>query len=562
MQKPNKQHTVRLGCLIVAAILFVFLIGSLVWWIVPFKSKFEFCMLDDGTYAATGYNGKFPHVIYPSSYQGVPVSHIVYATLGNSDLKSVTVPNSVTVIEGSAFASGEKLETVRLPEGLLKIGDGAFYNCPVLTEITIPETVTSIGTGAFEGCTALREIHIPAQVSSISEHLQITARNEIYGDNFDRTEISAFADCTALESITVDEGNPYYCVVEGVLYTKDMTKLLCYPAAKKGESFTVPESVTEIDDGAFSGCIHLKEIILPEHLSEIRGYTFRNCTALQKLSIPETVQSIGKYAFENCETLDLNAFPEGVDGIAEGVLSNSGTTKFSISEDITEIGSMAFYNCDHLQEIVLPASTQKIGDRALTGCRALQGIEISAENPHYTTLDGVLFNKDCTELLYYPPAKADVRHYRVPETVKKVDDNAFTCCRLTSILFPSDMERVDAETGETNSISVLSSDTLEVLTVPDTFKNSLIWIGSENVKAIYSYSTGRAHSGGNMHEKLHHLVLDGGSFSENWPEELTLTKEGYTFVGWSDTGLDHASDAEPLPDTPGIYYAVFTPNEE
>ncbi len=170
MRKLTAKQINRLGWGILITIAVVFLIVKLIWYFVPFKSKFDFFELEDGTYAVTYYDGDYPHVTYPSTYKGKPVTHICYAASTFTNLESAVIPEGITVIEGSAFVNCDDLEAINLPDGLKIIGDGAFKGCENLTEISIPESVEIIGTSAFQECAALQTVHIPANVSTISIH--------------------------------------------------------------------------------------------------------------------------------------------------------------------------------------------------------------------------------------------------------------------------------------------------------------------------------------------------------------------------------------------------------
>lgn len=128
----------------------------------------------------------------------------------------------------------DKIKTVLIESGVTSIGDDAFAECSEITSVTIPDGVTNIGSGALKYCTALTSVTIPDSVTSIGK--------------------MAFADCTALTSIEVASDNEYYSVLDGVLFNKDTTELVCFPAGRAGASYTIPDSVTSIGEAAFSIC--------------------------------------------------------------------------------------------------------------------------------------------------------------------------------------------------------------------------------------------------------------------------------------------------------------------
>ena len=154
---------------------------------------------------------------------------------------SVVIQNGVETVGKNAFQSCTNLASVTLPaQGLTSVGDVAFYHCDALAAITypeapatvtLPEGVEDIGDNAFGFC-ALTTFHIPASVATIGE--------------------SALYKCTALTEITVSEENTAFSAADGILFNKDQTELIWYPAQKSLTEYTLPESVREIGNNAFN----------------------------------------------------------------------------------------------------------------------------------------------------------------------------------------------------------------------------------------------------------------------------------------------------------------------
>lgn len=168
-----------------------------------------------------------------------------------------------------------------IPNSVKTIGNRAFQRCRI-TGITIPNSVTCIKYSAFEGCNLLRTFGIPASVANIED--------------------TVFMDCTSLESITVDAGNSSYSVVDGVLFSKDMTLLVCCPSHAKGDfrhtyEYTIPNSVTVIGDCAFDWCEGLTNVFIPNSVTSVGIYAFNGCGQLSGIQIPASVTSIGFAAF-------------------------------------------------------------------------------------------------------------------------------------------------------------------------------------------------------------------------------------------------------------------------
>ncbi len=216
------------------------------------NTNFEYYENSDGdTVSITKYIGSESDVVIPEEIDGKSVTAISYGAFSEcTDIKSVVIPNSVTSIDSDAF-----------------------YGCTSLTSITIPNSVTEIGWGTFGKCTSLTSITIPNSVTSIGN--------------------GAFANCTSLTTINVATGNKNYISVNGVLYNKDKTTIICYPAGKKDKNFKIPDGVTEIADSAFDCCASLTSITIPDSVTVIDDSAFSGCTSLTSIAIPNSVTHIG-----------------------------------------------------------------------------------------------------------------------------------------------------------------------------------------------------------------------------------------------------------------------------
>ena len=140
------------------------------------------------------------------------------------------------------------IETAELPDGLTRIGDYAFYNCVSLRKITIPEGVTAIGAYAFMYCPLKENLVLPESLTSIGEHAFDAA--DIWYVTVPEAVASigdgAFSDCINLREIKTDANNPYFTAVSGVLFNKDKTELITYPAGRQQSSYSVPSGVRTI----------------------------------------------------------------------------------------------------------------------------------------------------------------------------------------------------------------------------------------------------------------------------------------------------------------------------
>lgn len=155
------------------------------------------------------------------------------------------------------------------------IGAGAFSHCKMLTSVAIPNSVTTIGEKAFSYCKMLPSVTIPPSVTTIGKE--------------------AFKSCYSLENINVDSENANYSSIDGILYNKDVTSLMCCPCTKS--NVTIPTSVTTIGNYAFDDCRSLTSVTIPPSVTSIGEHAFRSCSSLTSVTIPPSVTTIGKEAF-------------------------------------------------------------------------------------------------------------------------------------------------------------------------------------------------------------------------------------------------------------------------
>lgn len=180
-------------------------------------------------------------------------------------------------------------------------------------------------------------------------------------------------------------------------------------------SVTIPNSVIAINDGAFRSSKMLESVNIPDSVEFIGQFAFYNCTELTSITIPNSVTTISFGAFQSCSKLESVIIPDS----------------------IISIGPQVFCDCTSLTNVTIPSSVISIDVSAFFGCSSLTAINVNYENENYTSVDGILFNKDKTVLLRYPHAKAG-SEYIVPDYVNSIGSNAFQDCgtQLNSIVIP------------------------------------------------------------------------------------------------------------------------------
>jgi hypothetical protein len=258
-----------------------------------------------------------------------------------------------------------------------------------------------MGAYAFSECSALTSVDIPHSVTKIGR--------------------SCFAKCTNLTTFAVDEGNPAYCSVDGILFNKEKTVLATYPMGKSATSYSIPHSVTSIGDDAFYGCTVLTSVTIPNSLTGIGSGAFSGCTGLTSVTIPNSVTSVGGYAFRTCTGLTSVRIPDSVTSMGDGAFINcTGLTSATISHSLTSIGKYAFALCTGLTSIIIPNSVTSIGDAAFNECYGLTSISI----PNSVTSIGYDAFSACMGLT----------SLTIPNSVKDIGRYAFSGCRaLTSV---------------------------------------------------------------------------------------------------------------------------------
>ena len=271
-----------------------------------------------------------------------------------------------------------------------------------MTSITLPSSLNTLGSNAFEGCTSLNSIVLPEGLDSIGD--------------------GAFKGCTNLASITL------------------------------------PSSLNSIEARAFEGCTSLAQITLPDELEYIPYEAFKGCTSLASIALPESLNFIDSNAFEGCTSL----------------------TQITLPDEASIIGRGTFEGCNNLTTITLGADFEGIGyeygegegyledsetlAEELTELPKLTNINVSAENEDFTSVDGVLYNDDKTELIAFPAGRTG--NFVIPAHVKTIGECAFSNSKLTSITIPDTVTFIDEYAFD-------GASQLQSISIPDKFATEL-----------------------------------------------------------------------------------------
>ena len=285
-------------------------------------------------------------------------------------LKSVTVHNQVKVMD---FSGCGNIKTVYVQDlkawceidfvtNPLTYAEKLFVNgVDINDQLVIPAETTKIKDSAFWGFKGIQSVFIPATVTEIGP--------------------MAFTGAARLTQISVDAANAGFSAYEGVLFNKDGTQLIHYPAGKTDETYTIPFSVTAIADSAIRKNEYLKNVIIGDNVTSIGMVNLCESNALESVTIGKGVKRIGNYVFnvapnlKKIEIADIAAWcaveMETFDGItfagAELYVGGEPLTKLVIPESVTKINKRVFWMCPTINEIVLHNKVETIDNGAFFG---------------------------------------------------------------------------------------------------------------------------------------------------------------------------------------------------
>ncbi len=357
---------------------------------------------------------------------------------GCASLGNVNIPTTL-INSQSSPANGILPMNANIKTANFEIGVEAFKNCSSLNNVKLPESVKSISNNAFEGCSAMTTITLPNSMTTLGE--------------------SVFSKCSNLADIVVKENNTNFQVEDKVLFNKEKTTLICYPAKKTGTTFTIPETVTEIKGSAFSKNTNLTTITIPEAVVTMGSKVFEDCSNITEIETKVETKPSGwdtDWADKDnsgtkptidwqepppFETATANFTHENVEYIllddnsgfeVDDITSTSITTANILSKvkyndtiySVTSIGSWAFYYCSSLTSITIPNSVTSIGADAFSCCSSLTAITI----PNSVTSIGVSVFCRCSSLT----------SITIPDSVTSIGNDAFYyCSSLTTVTIDS-----------------------------------------------------------------------------------------------------------------------------
>ena len=391
------------------------------------------------------------------SYEGVEYEVTgIKGYIQSEGVTSIAIPSSVANIGEFAFAYCTSLASITVSEqnAVYSSKDGALYdkNQTVLycvprkwagTEFSVPSSVASIANLAFVYCNGLTSIKIPASVTTIG--------------------YAAFGDCTSLASIEI----PASVTSIGMQTFQNCTSLI---------SIELPSSLTNLEDMVFSGCTGLTSITIPASVTSINAYAFENCTSLTSIEIPASVTDIGNDAFTGCSSLEAIKLSPSMTHLHNIFSGCSSLKTIELPSSLISYDPFAFESCNNLVAINISEDNPYYSsfdgvlyDKAQTNMKVipqglteitippsvgtiypiydspnLQSIHVSENNPYFSSIDGVVYNKDQTQLIRRMPKNQPIDRYAIPSSVTTIASSAFRdCTGLTSIEIPTSVTCID-----------------------------------------------------------------------------------------------------------------------
>lgn len=278
---------------------------------------------------------------------------VIYKYPAGKTESSFEIPSSVKVIEDYAF-SHTSLESIKMPNGLKSINTGAFDGCKGLLSIEIPQSVKEIGMFAFQNCAKITNVVIPdnvAELNSFAFGYCVNLRDFNIGASVNEIDGYAFTGCTSLQSFVVSKNNNTYTSEGGILYSKDLTKLVRCPLALYSDEMILGDDILVIESNAFQNCKNIKKFRLPEGLKEIGSSAFDRCT-MEAINVPNSVENIDMFAFQNCTNLKNFAIPTSTNDVPSFMLAYCNSLEYLyIHKDVIHIDSYAFTSAKKLNTI-------------------------------------------------------------------------------------------------------------------------------------------------------------------------------------------------------------------
>ena len=485
------------------------------------KTLYTYTLDDYKNATITEYNGNARSLSVPQTIDGYTIVGIGSSAFeDNTNLRFLSLPDTVTKIGNSAFRDCINLGTIDFPESLIEINGYAFYGCDSLTDIKLPSNLQTLKYEAFGSCANLQSVWIP---KTITNETSYNGFNNYYGPFDDCAKLKSvtfadgitnipsglFAGCTGIESIEIPDTVTsiytyafYNSSIQSVKIGSGLTTIYsnAFDGCKNLTGINLPETLTSIGYEAFRDCINLGTIEFPESLIEINGYAFYGCDSLTDIKLPSNLQTLKYEAFgscanlqsvwipktitnetsyngfnnyygpfDDCAKLKSVTFADGITNIPSGLFAGcTGIESIEIPDTVTSIYTYAFYNSS-IQSVKIGSGLTTIYSNAFDGCKNLTGINL----PETLTSIGDSAFQNCSSLT----------SIKLPSKITRIENNTFYgCSSMTTAELPEALKSI----GE---YAFYGCEALEGIVIPD--KTYLIENDAfENCSALKSLKSG------------------------------------------------------------------------
>ena len=292
-----------------------------------------------------------------------------------------------------------KIKTLKVKEGVTSIGHRAFEFCDKLSSVSLPDSLVSIGDYAFSNCPIkkislppnLETLHLGAFTTTKLTSIKLPSKLKFLGPRvFSGTRLKTVTIPASVTTIDHEQGSPFFGI----------DTLESISVSSKNKNYCAKDDILFSKD----------KTVLIQYPQSKSGSSY---------SVPSSVKVLGDFA-----------------------LSGTKLKKVVLPEGLETIGLEAFHASKKIAKLSIPSTVKKIVNHNLGYCASLEAINVSKNNTHYSSLDGVLFNKDQTLLIRYPIAKED-RYYTVPNTVTTIEGGAFSYNDyLVTLTFPDSVKNI------------------------------------------------------------------------------------------------------------------------
>ena len=490
-------------------------------------------------------------------------------------LTSVNIPNSVTTIGEWAFDLVKNIiysgTATGSPWGALNVNgyiEGDFIYSDntktILTayigtssNVTIPNSVTTIESSAFEGCSGLTSVTIPNSVTTIVDRV-FYGCSRLTTLNFNAVNCSDFIGYT--------DYSPFYgCPISTINIGDSVQRIPGYFVSGRTSltSITIPNSVTSIGEYAFNWCTGLTSVTIPNSVTNIGGGAFNWCTGLTSVTIPNSVTNIGNSAFRHCTGLTSVTIPNSVTSIGEYAFEEcSGLTSVTIPNSITAIGEYAFLYCTGLTSITIPNSVTSIGEYAFKYCSGLTTLNFNAVNCNdfysdYPPFDDCPISTinigDSVQRIpgYFVSGRTSLISVTIPNSVDSIGVYAFYNCTSIGRI---DLQSVTPPIISSNSFQNVNSAIPVYIPCGSlsNYSNSNWGTRFPNLQESQVFSLGVA-----VNDSTMGMALILSNTCANTAIQA-YAYDGYNFVGWSDGSTNNPRVVTLTRDT--VFTAIFEAN--